>query len=52
MHFINVFDQMLDEQNKPMKELYQPDGLHMSSKGYELWKQIIHSDKFIKNYRA
>lgn len=52
MHFINVFDQMLDEQHQPLKELYQSDGLHMNKKGYELWKQIIFKDKFITAYRA
>ncbi len=52
MHFINVFDAMLDERNHPRKELYLPDGLHISRQGYELWKEIIYADKFITAYRA
>lgn len=52
MHFINVFDRMLNERNYPREELYLPDGLHISKEGYELWKQIIHADTFITEYRT
>lgn len=52
MHFINVFDHMLDEKKYPREELYLPDGLHISKQGYDLWKQIIFTHKFITAYRA
>lgn len=52
VHFINVFDHMLDEKKHPRVELYLPDGLHISKQGYDLWKQIIFTHKFITAYRA
>ncbi len=46
-YFLNVFDEMLDENMKVRKDLYTLDKLHMNSNGYRLWKKIIecHSDK-------
>jgi hypothetical protein len=40
-HFINIFNRMLDKNGYPVKEYYDNDGLHLSSAGYELWKQIV-----------
>lgn len=40
-HFINIFDSMIDESGKPKKEYYDSDGLHLSPKGYDVWKNII-----------
>jgi len=39
--FINVFKQMLDPTGKPRPELFDTDGLHLSKKGYELWKDVV-----------
>ena len=39
--FINVFDQMLSATNHPDKKYFVEDGLHLSEKGYALWKEII-----------
>lgn len=41
--FINIFDSMLDSKPYPKKEYFAADGLHLSDKGYELWKQIIYN---------
>jgi len=40
-HFIDVFKQMIDAQGKPKKEFFVNDGLHLSEKGYQLWKEIL-----------
>lgn len=40
-HFINVFDKMLNKKGLPRKELFKSDKLHLSEKGYELWKETI-----------
>jgi lysophospholipase L1-like esterase len=40
-HFINVFDKMIDSAGNPQPDLYDPDGLHLSGKGYALWKDIV-----------
>ena len=40
--FIDVFSAMLDPvSGKPKAELFQEDGLHLSEKGYALWKEIV-----------
>jgi lysophospholipase L1-like esterase len=41
LHFINVYNQMTDNAGYPKREFLDPDGLHMSQKGYALWKEII-----------
>lgn len=41
--FIDVFKKMLDKSGQPIAEYYTNDGLHMSEKGYQLWKEIINS---------
>lgn len=45
--FLNVFDEMLDENMEVRKELFTLDKLHMNSNGYSLWKKMVncHSDK-------
>src|SRR5207247_6657299 len=37
-HYVNVFDKMLDAKGNPLKDLFEPDGLHLSKHGYLLWK--------------
>lgn len=39
--FVNIFKAMLDANGQPQKDLYAQDTLHLSPKGYEIWKQVI-----------
>jgi lysophospholipase L1-like esterase len=39
--YIDVFHQMLDASGKPQADLFLEDELHLSRKGYQLWKEII-----------
>ncbi|CAM4266904.1 Lysophospholipase L1 [Pedobacter westerhofensis] len=39
--FIDVFKKMLDKSGQPIPDLYLEDGLHLSEKGYALWKEIV-----------
>lgn len=41
--FIDIFKKMLDKSGQPIPELYAEDGLHLSKKGYQLWKEIVNS---------
>jgi lysophospholipase L1-like esterase len=47
--FIDVFKKMLDAANRPKKEYYLNDGLHLSEKGYQLWKEVI-NNKIMTNH--
>jgi len=40
LDYVNIWDIMLDGR-KLRKDIFIEDGLHMNSKGYELWYQII-----------
>ncbi|WP_221391672.1 GDSL-type esterase/lipase family protein [Dyadobacter sp. NIV53] len=37
--FIDLFPDMLNNQDHPRASLFEQDGLHLSAKGYELWKK-------------
>ena len=39
--FIDVWKPMLDTDGNVMKDLFIGDGLHMNSKGYEIWAKVI-----------
>ena len=39
--FVDVFSKMLDENGKPMKDLFLDDNLHMNAKGYAIWKKAL-----------
>ncbi|TKC08087.1 GDSL family lipase [Pedobacter polaris] len=39
--FINLFKGMLDRNGLPFQEMYADDGLHLSTTGYVLWRQLI-----------
>jgi len=39
--FINIYDEMLDAQGNPRKELFTEDDLHMNASGYAIWKRIV-----------
>jgi lysophospholipase L1-like esterase len=41
LNFINIYSRMLDQNGWPIKEYFEPDGLHLSKKGYELWKNTL-----------
>lgn len=37
LHFVNVYDLMLNEDGSPNPKYYHEDGLHLSPAGYKLW---------------
>ncbi len=39
--FVDIYDAMLNDEGYPDKDYFEEDGLHLSKKGYELWKQIL-----------
>jgi len=41
LHYIDIYQEMLDENGEPNPNFFQPDGLHLNDKGYALWKNII-----------
>ena len=41
LHFIDVYHSMTDNAGYPKREFLDPDGLHISTKGYALWRDII-----------
>lgn len=41
LHYIDVYDRMLDDHGNPNRELLDPDGLHINPKGYALWKEVV-----------
>jgi lysophospholipase L1-like esterase len=43
-HFINIFDHLIDATGQPNKDYYDSDGLHLSVKGYEVWKSVIYPE--------
>lgn len=49
-YFLNTFDHMLNANGQPVKELYEADGLHLSKKGYLLWKDIL-LDHFASGFK-
>jgi lysophospholipase L1-like esterase len=40
-YYVNIFDRMLDANGHPIKDLFDTDGLHLSKKGYVLWKEVL-----------
>ena len=41
MHFVNIYDTMLNGEGYPKASYFEEDGLHLSRKGYEVWKQVL-----------
>jgi lysophospholipase L1-like esterase len=39
--YLDVSPPMLGEDGKPKPELFAPDGLHLSEKGYEVWSSLL-----------
>ena len=41
MQFIDLYTPMLDAWGKPRRDLFLADGLHMSGKGYDIWRPAV-----------
>ncbi len=44
LHFIDIYDKMLNPKGEIIQEFYKPDGLHLSDEGYALWKEEIYRE--------
>jgi lysophospholipase L1-like esterase len=40
-YYLDLFTPMLNANGQPEKELFEADGLHLSRKGYLLWKEVL-----------
>jgi lysophospholipase L1-like esterase len=40
-HYLDIFPHMINADGQPEKELFEKDGLHLSRKGYLLWKEVL-----------
>lgn len=40
-HYIDIFEAMLNEKGTPSKLLFEQDGLHLSSVGYDVWEKLV-----------
>jgi lysophospholipase L1-like esterase len=52
--FVDVWQQMLNEQAEPKLEIFQGDKLHLNAEGYKIWRDVLtpHIKKGIKgNFR-
>ncbi|MDO3693400.1 GDSL-type esterase/lipase family protein [Wenyingzhuangia sp. chi5] len=45
LYFIDIYEAMLDASGKPNKAYFIEDGLHLNSKGYKVWYDIIKTHK-------
>lgn len=43
--YIDIYQAMLDVDNLPRPELFAADGLHLSPAGYQLWTQILNTER-------
>ena len=41
LEFVDVWQPMLGSDGRPRKELFRPDGLHLSPAGYLLWTRLV-----------
>ncbi len=39
--FIDVYKEMINDEGKPMADLFVDDNLHMNAKGYAIWKKVM-----------
>lgn len=39
--FINVYNDMLDQNGSPRKDIFVEDNLHMNARGYKIWQKIL-----------
>jgi lysophospholipase L1-like esterase len=42
-YFIDIFTAMLGIDGRPDESLFLEDGLHVSPKGYQVWKRLLTS---------
>jgi lysophospholipase L1-like esterase len=40
-HYLDVYTHMLGADGLPRKELFAPDGLHLSPEGYQVWQEVL-----------
>lgn len=40
-YYVDVYTPMLDANGRPRAELFDTDGLHLSSAGYRLWRTVL-----------
>jgi lysophospholipase L1-like esterase len=40
-YYLDLFTPMLNANGQPEKDLFEADGLHLSRKGYLLWKEVL-----------
>jgi len=40
-YYLNIFDHMLGANGQPVKEFFEADGLHLTRKGYLIWKEVL-----------
>ena len=41
LRFIDVARSMLGKEGKPKLNIFEKDGLHLNSKGYEIWREVV-----------
>jgi lysophospholipase L1-like esterase len=39
--YVDVYKEMIDDEGKPVADLFLEDNLHMNKKGYDIWKKMI-----------
>jgi lysophospholipase L1-like esterase len=39
--FVDVYKEMVDDEGKPIADLFLEDNLHMNKKGYAIWQKVI-----------
>ena len=39
--YADVYNEMIDDEGKPIAELFLEDNLHMNKKGYAIWQKVI-----------
>jgi lysophospholipase L1-like esterase len=39
--FVDVYNEMVDDEGKPRAELFLDDNLHMNKQGYAIWQKIL-----------
>jgi pentatricopeptide repeat protein len=39
--FVDVYKEMIDDEGKPVANLFREDNLHMNKQGYAIWRKVI-----------